>query len=272
MVTRISIIKYRRTLSDKESKILSGLSYKNKRIFTLDDLKGLVDKPKNLLDQLTRKKWILKIRRGVYAISPLEAGENGADSYALHSFVIGSLLTKPYYIGYWSALNYHGLTEQTPASVYIAVKKPKNSRTILDVRYVFVTIKPRKMFGTQEIEIEKRKIMISSVEKTIADCLDHPEHCNGTEEIAKSIYFSKDEINMDALVDCAKKIGNTAVIKRLGYLCETFGWNNYLQLLSDIKLKSGYSMLDPTREKTGRIVERWKIKVNVPIDPKRWTQ
>ncbi|MGI0102708.1 MAG: type IV toxin-antitoxin system AbiEi family antitoxin domain-containing protein [Nitrosotalea sp.] len=269
---RISITKYRRTLSDRESKILSELSYKNKRIFTLDDIKGLVDKPKNFLDQLTRKKWILKIRRGVYVISPLEAGEKGADSYTMHSFVIGSLLTKPYYIGYWSALNYHGLTEQTPASVYIAVPKPKNSRTILDARYVFVTIQQRKIFGTEEVEIEKRKIVISSVEKTIVDCLDHPEHCNGTEEIAKSIYFSKGEIDMEKLVSYAKKIGNTAVIKRLGYLCETFGWNDYLHLLSDAKLKSGYSMLDPTRPKTGHIKERWNIIVNATIDPKRWTQ
>ncbi len=269
---RISITKYRRTLSDNESKVLTELSYKNKKIFTLDDLKGLVDKPKNLLDQLTRKKWILKIRRGVYAITPLEAGENGADSYTMHSFVIGSLVTKPYYIGYWSALNYHGLTEQTPASVYIAVPKPKNSRTILDVRYVFVTIPPRKMFGTDEIEIEKRKVTISSVEKTLVDCLDHPEHCGGLNEVTRALYFSRDELDAEKIVEYAIKIGNTAVIKRLGYICETFGWKNYLQILSNAKLKSGYSMLDPTRPKTGHIVERWKIKVNASIDPKRWTQ
>ena len=272
MLKRTSIIKYRRTLSDNESKILTVLSYKNKKIFTSDDLKGLVDKPKNVLDQLTRKKWILKIRRGVYAISPLESGEKGADSYTMHSFVIGSLLTKPYYIGYWSALNYHGLTEQTPSSVYIVTPKPKNSRTILDVHYVFVTIRPHKIFGTEEIEIEKRKIIISSPEKTIVDCLDHPEHCGGTEEIAKSIYFSKNELDVKKIITYAKDIGNTAVIKRLGYICEIFQWHDYLDLLSSIKLKSGYSLLDPTRPKEGHIREKWKIIVNAPIEPKRWTQ
>lgn len=272
MVRRISITKYRRTLSDRESRTLSELSYRGKTIFTLEDIKELVNKPKNFLDQLTRKKWILKIRRGVYVITPLEAGEGGSDNYTMHSFAIGSLLTKSYYIGYWSALNHHGLTEQTPASVYIATSKPKNSRTILDVHYVFVTIPKRKMFGTEEIEIEKRSVIISSVEKTVIDCLDHPEHCNGVEEIAKSIYFSKDEIDMKKLIDYAKKIGNNTVIKRLGYLCEIFGWDDYLRALSNLKLKSGYSILDPTRPKIGHTKDKWNLTINVTIDPKRWTQ
>ncbi|MGH9910540.1 MAG: type IV toxin-antitoxin system AbiEi family antitoxin domain-containing protein, partial [Nitrososphaerales archaeon] len=86
-------------MSDRESRILSELSYRNKMIFTLKDIQEFEEKPKNFLDQLSRKKWILKIRRGVYVITPLEAGAGGSESYTVHSFVIGSLLTKPYYIG-----------------------------------------------------------------------------------------------------------------------------------------------------------------------------
>lgn len=269
---RISITKYRRTLSDRESRILSELSYRNKTVFTLDDIKGQVDKPKNFLDQLTRKKWILKIRRGVYIISPLEAGEGGADSYTIHSFVIGSLLTKPYYIGYWSALNYHGMTEQTPAAVYIATPKPKNSRTILDTHFIFVTIHPHKMFGMEEVEIEKKTVKISSPEKTIVDCLDHPEHCGGVEEIAKSIYFSKEKTDAKKVVSAAKRIGNNAVIKRLGYIAEILEWHKCLDELYSTKLKSGYSLLDPTRPKTGHIKEKWKLIINASIEPKRWMQ
>ncbi|MGI0088377.1 MAG: type IV toxin-antitoxin system AbiEi family antitoxin domain-containing protein [Nitrosotalea sp.] len=272
MKKRIMITKYRRTLSDRESRILSELSYKNKKIFTLDDIKELVDKPKNLLDQLIRKKWILKIRKGVYVITPLEAGQRGAESYTLHSLVIGSLLTKPYYIGYWSALNYHGLTEQTPARVYIATPKPKNSQTILDTRFIFVTIHPRKIFGIDETEIEKNKVRISSPEKTIVDCLDHPEHAGGIEEIAKSIYFSRNDIDAKKVVGFAKKIGNSAVTKRLGYLVETFGWKDYLELLSSVKLKSGYSLLDPNLPRKGHIKERWKLVVNATISQRRWEQ
>jgi len=264
--------KYRRTLSGKETRILSELSYNNKKIFTLKDIEKMVDKPRNILDQLTRKKWILKIRSGVYVIAPLEAGETGSESYTLHSFVIGSLLTKPYYIGYWSALNHHGLTEQTPSSVYIVTPKRRNSRKLLDINFKFVTINPRKMFGIEETIIENYKVNISSPEKTIVDCLDHPEHCGGIEELAKALFFSKDEINLKKLMKYVKKIGNTTVIKRLGYMTEVFGWKDYVDLLSSFKLKSGYSHLDPGSPIKGRIKEKWKLHVNVKIEPKRWQQ
>jgi len=195
--------KYSRTLSEKESRILSNLSYKNKTIFSLDDIKEYVEKPKTFLDKLVRKKWILKIRKGIYVITPLDSGEEGSDSYTLHSFVIASLLTTPYYIGYLSALNYHGLTEQTPTSVYIATPKFRRTRKILDTKFVFVTIKPEKFFGMEESIIENRKIMISSPEKTIVDCLDLPQHSGGINEITKSLFFAKDEIKPTLLIEFA---------------------------------------------------------------------
>jgi predicted transcriptional regulator of viral defense system len=249
MSTRKSISQYRHTLSETEAKVLSSLSYRGKTIFTLEDVKEFTDNPKNLLDWLVRKKWILKIKKGVYLIAPFEAGELGAASYTLHSFVIASVLVTPYYIGYWSALNHHGLTDQTPPAVYIASTKPRNSRRILDTQFKFVTIPSRKMFGIEDADIEKRKVIISSREKTIVDCCDHPEHCGGF----------------------AKRIGNTAVLKRLGYLAESLKIENLVELLSSAKLASGYSLLDPTIGKRGHIVERWKLRVNVQFDPSRWT-
>ena len=272
MSARKSIRQYRHTLSGREAKILSSLSYRDRTIFTANDLKEFTPNPKNLLDGLSRKKWVLKIRKGVYAIVPFEAGELGSVSYTLHSFVIASFLIEPYYIGYWSALNHHGLTDQTPPAVYVATTRPKNSRTILDTRFRFVTIPKRKMFAVDEIDIEKRKVRISSREKTIVDCLDHPEHCGGVEEVAKALYFARDEIDCKKLVQLAERIGNNAVLKRLGYIAEALRLDKYSALLSTVTLKSGYSVLDPTLRAHGKIRERWKLIVNIPIDPVEWSR
>ena len=76
MYSRISVRQYRRTLSDRESTVLSSLSYAGKTVFT-KNLKPLVPKPKSLLDNLVRKKWVLKIRKGVYIIVPFEAATRG---------------------------------------------------------------------------------------------------------------------------------------------------------------------------------------------------
>ena len=272
MCTRKSAIQYRRTLSERESRILSTLSYKGKTIFTTDDIKEFTNNPKDLLNWLVRKRWILKVRKGVYVVVPFEAGELGAASYTMHSFVIGSLLAKPYYIGYWSALNHQGLTDQTPPAVYVATTKPRHSRRILDTQFRFVTIPAHKMFGTQEVEIEKRKVVVSSPEKTIVDCLDHPEHCGGVEEVAKALYFAGDEIDFRKLVHFARKIGNSAVLKRLGHIAETLKLGQRSKLLSNVELGSGYSLLDPTLPKHGRIRERWKLVLNASIDPSKWSR
>ena len=260
----------RRTLSDKESNILSELSYHNKSIFTTEDIKKLEKNPKSILENLVKKKWILKIRRGVYLIIPLEAGKEGADNYTIHSFVIGSLLSESYYIGYWSALNYYGFTEQTPPRVYVATTKQKDNTRILDTEFRFVRIAPYKLFDIDVIKIENRDVNISSPEKTFVDCLDRPRHAGGIEEGAKALYFSHDELDLRKLAKLAIQIQNTAVIKRLGYLSELYKLEECLQALSTAPVSQEYSSLEPFSKKKGKIVERWQLRVNAEVDPKRW--
>ena len=91
-----------------------------------------VDNPKSLIDGLSRKKWILKIKIGLYLIVPFEAGKLGAENYTIHSFVMVSFLADPYYIGYISALNFLGLTDKTPSSVNKATQESYRARTRLN--------------------------------------------------------------------------------------------------------------------------------------------
>lgn len=264
--------KYRRSLSAREARILSDLSYRGKGIFTLDDIKEYNENPTSLLYNLSKKNWILRIKKGLYMIAPLEAGELGARSYTVHSFVIASHLVSPYYISHWSALNYHGLTEQTPPAVYISTIKPRNRKKILDIEFVFVTVPERKMFGTIEVKIENNSVRISAPEKTIVDCLDHPEHCGGIEEVAKVIHFEHENLDSEKIVNMAERVGNRTVLKRLGYLSERLRVHEYDDLLTGLKISKGYSYLDPKLPKRGKISERWKLRVNVRIDPEQWTR
>jgi len=267
-----SIKKYRKGLSKREARILSDLSYRGKEIFTIEDFKEYDRSPKGLLYNLSKKNWILRIKRGLYMIAPLEAGEFGARSYTVHSFLIASHLVEPYYISHWSALNYHGLTEQTPPAVYITTIKPRNRKKILDVDFIFVTVSERKMFGITEIRVENAPVRVSTPEKTIVDCLDHPEHCRGIEEVAKAIYFEHKNMDFKKIVKMAEKMGNRTIVKRLGYLLERLGLNEYEGLLAGFKISKGYSCLNPKLPKRGRINERWKLRVNVKIDPERWVR
>lgn len=259
-----------RSLSKREADIITELSYHGKVIFTPDDLRGMTASPRNVLDQLVRKKWLLKIKRGVYVLVPLTAGRGGADSHTLHDFVIGSLFVDPYYIGYASALNYYGLTEQIPPRTYVATTRPRNGRRVLNVELRFVKIADYKWFGMDAIKVDGRMINMSSPEKTIVDCLDHPEHAGGIDEVGKALYFSRHMMDLGRMAGMAIRMKNTAIIKRLGYLSEVLELEDCLKVISNAYLSSEYAKLEPRSKTKGKIVERWQLRVNADINPDRW--
>ncbi len=263
---------YREGLTKKESFLISSLSRKGKKIFTTEDAKAISgEQTVKMLMNLVKKKWVLKLKRGLYIIVPLDIGVKGADSFIMHNFVIASKLVEPYYIGYWSALNYYGFSDQIPQATFIATTKAKKGLEILNTSYLFVQMNKSKFFGSCDIEIDGEKVKISDKNKTIADCLDHPEHGGGIDEIARSIYFSIKEIDIKKIIRYAQKMGNITIIKRLGYILDTCGLIEKHRMMFDkIKLSRGYSLLDPASPKKGKYNEKWMLLINRNINPQRW--
>jgi predicted transcriptional regulator of viral defense system len=263
---------YKKGLTQRESLLISALARQDRKIFSTEDARAVTEgDAKKMMSSLIKKKWVLPLRRGLYAIVPLDVGVKGADSFILHNFVIASRLVEPYYIAYWSALNHHGLSEQIPRTTFIATTKPKMPLTILDSDYYFVAIEKRKFFGSQEIEIEDWKVSISTPEKTIADCLDHPEHSGGIDEVAKAIYFNHKDFDLAKVYEFAKRMENLTILKRLGYILETANLlDTYKDVFKRFTPSKGYPALDPISPRKGRHNSRWSLLVNFELDPQRW--
>lgn len=264
--------KYRKGLSKRESFLLSELSREDKIIFNIKEARQILKKdPYLTLHSLKEKKWILALKGGLYAIVPLDIGVRGADDFIIHDFVIASYFEKHYYIGFWSALNYHGMSDQIPKSIFIAITKAKKPLVILNSEFVFIQIKKNKFFGMENIEIEGRKIKISNINKTIVDCLDHPEHSGGIEEVARAIFFNHRDLNFKKIREYALRVKNFTIFKRLGYILEkTKLLDEYETVFKDINITKGYSKLDTITNKKGKYNNKWKLNVNVDINPERW--
>jgi predicted transcriptional regulator of viral defense system len=259
----------RQPLSTTESSLLSQMAEMGKNIFKLKDITEF-DIPyrnaKLIASRLIRKGWLTPLSRGTYLIVPLEAGVEGR--YSEHEFVIASHLIEPYYIGYWSALQYHGLTEQVPVTVFVVTTRHviDRSRVILDSRYRFVTVAEKKFFGFGRVLVANSAVNVSDKTKTIADCLDHPEYCGGISEAAKALWVARDVVSVDGIVDYGFMMGNSAILKRLGYLAELLGVEMPENVLDRVrgKIRKGYSLLDPLGKKEGRHSTRWGLIANVP--------
>jgi len=209
-----------------------------------------------VLYRLQQRGAIERIEKGKYLIIPLGA-EKG--KYTLHEFIIGSLLVGPYSIAYRSALNYYGLTEQIPTTVFIQTitRKFNTNPKVFGVQYKIIKIKKEKIFGVRKEWIEETQINITDKEKTIIDCLDKPQYCGGIIEVAKALKNNK--FNRKKLENYAQRIGNSGVLRRLGYLCEVL---NIKIKLPELDTRN-YLLLNPTMSEKGPKSAKWRLIINL---------
>ena len=269
---RLKKNKYRSSLTKQGSFLLSTLARQDKIIFTTAEARNILKKnPKKIMFNLIESKWVLPLKKGLYAIVPLEIGPKGADDFLIHDFIIASYLTKPYFISFWSALNYYGFSDQIPSTVFIATNKSLKPLEIINTKFLFIKLSKNKFLGLTKIKIEDHEIKIADKNKTIADCLDHPEHSGGLEEVARSIFFSHKEFSISRIKDYAFQMKNLTILKRLGYILEKTGlMDEYADHFHDFKPSKGYSKLDTISRTKGKYNEKWQLLINAEIDQDRW--
>lgn len=259
--------KNKQGLSPKETKLLSKLSSQGKSIIKIKDIKKTMgcsyQNARRIASDLADKKWLERLESGKYLIIPLEAGEKG--EFTEHEFIIASDLVEPYYIGFFSALNFHGFTEQVPYTVFVAITKQKASLDLHGLNYNFVTLTETKFFGAEEYAIGNKRVKISTPEKTLLDSLDHLEYSGGLEEVSKVFNNLEEDFSFKKLIEYALKFGNGAVLKRLNYLFHVFEIDIEDKLKAKLKdnITEGYSLLDPTKPDRGPYKQKWKMRLNV---------
>lgn len=260
-----------RTLGEVGSNLLTAMSRQGKRIFTFEDAAKFYGSGnsalRELLSTLVERRWLQRVEKGKYLILPFEAGHEG--EWTEHEFIIASYLIDPYYVGFRSALNYYGYTEQVSRTVFVVSthRKLKPALEVSGVTYRFVHMSERKFFGVTEVALDGYRVNISDPEKTIVDCLDRLRYCGGIVEVAKALWYGRDELDFVKMAEYAREAGNKAVNQRLGYLLEKLGsgTTEAITLLHESQSKR-YAPLDTLGSSKGRYINRWKVMVNVPED------
>ena len=233
---------------------------KKREVFTFEEalsISGLHrESLKKVLYLLEKGGWIERIEKGKYIIIPLSA-EKG--KYTLNEFVIGSLFIKPYCIAYWSALHFYGMTEQVPNTVFIktTARKKRRELEVFGVNYRIIRTKEAKFFGIRKEWIEETQVNITDKEKTIIDCLDKPRYCGGVVEVTKALKNGK--LNKEKLSEYAQRIGNSGVMRRLGYICDFLEIDISLPMINT----RNYLLLDPTMPHKGSKNAKWKLIINL---------
>jgi len=149
--------------------------------------------------------------------------------------------------------------------VWIATTNRRRPAMIEGLEYRFVTLKAHKFFGFSTVMLLDHPVEIARREKAIVDGFDHPEYCGSALEVAKALWFGSDELDLALLVSYGQRLGNRAVLRRLGFWLETLGAGEPA-ILAQLQASRdrNYALLDPSGPSTGVRNARWRLIVNVP--------
>ncbi len=190
--------------------------------------------------------------------------------YCRHNFrdenVIASFIVKDGGVAYWTAMHYHGLTEQIPNVMYVQTTMAKANKTIFGLRYKFIKVKKEKLIGFKTLGYGNHQFKITDVEKTIVDCFDLPQYGGGYAEIIKA--FNNAKLSAQKMVKYCKAIDNIAVTKRLAYLSELLGkakMDYFVKYAQSVK-NDKYNLFESGGLKNGRTNSRWNLILNMDED------
>ncbi|CAE6485650.1 MAG TPA: type IV toxin-antitoxin system AbiEi family antitoxin [Candidatus Binatia bacterium] len=241
-------------LGPQETKLLFSLEEKGVSIFTTEDAKKILDSGSAsawlVISGLKKKGRVRQIEKGKYLLIPAKAGIEGY--WAEEAWVVVPYLIDEYYVGFWTAMNFWGMTEQIPNTVFVVTPKRKKKRILKfgNQRYEFVTLSRKKFFGFIEEKTGKTTFNISSKEKTIVDGLMHPQYCGGIPEVTKAMWNARKDVEWKKVLELAERTGINVVLRRLGYLLDVLKIESDISKIIMTSLKRyPYQYLDPDAPK-----------------------
>lgn len=258
-----------KTLGRQAARLVAILHERGLTLFNhadAEEITGLAAKSaRNLVAGLVNRGIATRLKPGLFILVPFDLGRER--EYLGNPYVVARELadTPDYYVSHASAMDLHQMVTQPQLAVFVTSPKAIRPRTVLHTEFRFVRCKPDDMFGITDVWATKtERVRVSDLERTVLDGLKQPEHCGGLTEIAKGFWMRRDAIAVPRLVDYALRLDVGAVVRRLGFLLETFEVDAPAEIARlRAELTATYALLDPLMPAEGQWQTRWRLRINV---------
>src|SRR3989338_7943573 len=160
-------------LSAKQSELLENLIVAYGHIVTSEHIYNKAKllwnetQVKNVVTKLTTDGWLIRLKRGIYAISDL----SNRGFLSLSPYVVANLLVTKSYVSFESALSYYGMFDQLTDKVISISQTRYKTGQLNATEYSFVNIQEKWFFAWQEVLIDTKKVRIATVEKALIDMI-----------------------------------------------------------------------------------------------------
>ncbi len=162
-----------------------------------------------------------KVRNNLYAL--VDPSTN--DIYST-KFEVASKISESSFICYHSALEYYGIANQVFSNVFVGSLTRFNNFVFNDNEFIFKSAKNIKFVNN----IINEGIKVSSLEKTIVDCIDNINLAGGIEEILNALEQIK-YLNEKKILEILLDINKMVLYQKVGYLLELY--NNQFEFSDD---------------------------------------
>jgi predicted transcriptional regulator of viral defense system len=250
-------------------------------VFTIKDLKsflGISDATStfyNLLQYHQKKKHILLIRRGIYAVIP--KGTQG--TVIVDPYLIASKLKDDSILAYKTALALH---EKSHTMVnrfyYLTFSRPEKNFEFQGNVYQAVSIPSnlkKSNIGVIQINRMGLNISLTSLERTFVDILDRPYLCLSWEEISQSIE-NIEFLDSEAVLEYTFLIGNRTTAAIVGFFLDMYRekWMIPLDHLKKLKKICPNKPIYLKRSLKGpqKLISSWNLIVPQKILEKKWEE
>lgn len=261
-----------KTLGPRAAQLIVELNERRQPIFSLADVTEITglspSSARSLVANTEARGIVTRLKPGLYNLVPFERGrdtEHVSDPYLIARTLVGDA---PYFISHGSALELHRMVTQPQLAIVVSCTKRLRPQHIHGYEFRFVDVKLKDFFGLAEFWItSQEQVRVSDPERTLIDGLNHPQYVGGVTEVAKGLWMKRDTLRVELMIDYALRLGVGAVIRRLGYLLEFYGLADAAALEPlRARLTPTYQRLDPLFPNEGRMLARWRIRLNVEPD------
>lgn len=230
-------------LSTKQSTLLEDLIVKHGQIVTSEQIYGQAEDlwnqqgTKKAITRLTRNGWLIRVKRGLYAISDL----SNRGFLSLSPYVVANLLVKDSYVSFESALAYHGMFDQlTNKTISISRVQYKTVQLQL-VEYSFVKVKDGYFFGWQDVSIDNNTVRMATAGKALIDMIQFHKSKYAIDVVVEKLSLYKNSLDLQKMTEYLGKMSLTTV-KIFGFLFDLLGIDSD-GLYSHAKLRGTHWML-----------------------------
>lgn len=241
------------TLSPLEQKIYFAARDAKEGVITLDVIKSwkLTDEAtlRLIIHNMQKKGWLIRLKRGIYLI-----GELGkvviSDPFVISTYIFNG------YVAFSSALYIHRLTDIIPFDIYVATESKIGIKVIGNYSFKALPL-GKRAFGSEKLG----NYVVSTVPKTIYDCLHKPLLAGGLPAVLKAIFEARmGRSQWKEFLYYAKRFEKDSFYQRLGYLLSLLPRKTpeikEIILLCKKRVKSKTYLLG---RKNGVYFKEWKI-------------